>query len=405
MKRIETLNEEINKIQHLIFYKKGGLLKEEEGGDYCTGSNPIENVVVSIKQSETNNSQYGFSIRAFFPSTGSSDKVYENSLKTLKDQLLNNLDDDKKEKINKGTLGISIVKINEIWGSASNYLNGPLIPTKWNNRTEITTDYKSTVPKIKDKIKDKNSEDWKKNLQYAENRGNNFLNWITKSGTKQGISLKSDLEVPKSNVVILDTGGCIDEKRDVAKYKNSGQNLIVRGVLQLVKIERVYTDTETKTCLSGSSISIGYVNDGSHKCDYAIFNVYANKVLLGVANLNNGDLDVGGTVTDYTENRKSDGVKGGTRSTEFVLTDEQITEIAKNSENGRVVISIKGFPSTWYKENSSYEKEGATHSDTPTVVIKLNGKVKYNKKPQAEMKRVNTPEETPIYSFIPCQLA
>ncbi len=48
--------------------------------------------------------------------------------------------------------------------------------------------------------------------------------------------------------------------------------------------------------------------------------------------------------------------------------------------------------------------KGNTHSDTPTVVVKLNGKVRYSGKPQAKMQRTPDPKKTVIYTFSPCHL-
>jgi len=380
-------------------------LLKEQNDQYCKGNNAIDSVIVTTKQSTKNKYSYGFSIRAFFPSTGSSDKVYGESLKTLKEQILSNIDDKQKERINRGLLAISITNIKGIWGSASNYLNGPLVPTNWNNRSVINSGYESTVPEIKDKLKGKDTADWKKNLGYAKNRGKNFLNWVKTSGVKEGIRLNPNTEIPESKAMIMDTGGCIDEERDISKYKNPGQNLLVYGNIQLIPIRKEFTPEETKECLNGASISIGYIPDGSHTCDYALFYVYANGVEIGVANLNNGDGDVSGRLSNsvYSKNRKSDGKKGGKRSVEFVLNDKQITEIAQKSKNGRVSLSIKGFSADWYRKNYN-DSQGNTHSDTPTVVIKLNGEVKYNKKPQVKMNRVPNPTETIIFTFNPCML-
>tara|TARA_R110002020_G_C16249675_1_gene769713 strand:+ start:37 stop:1305 length:1269 start_codon:yes stop_codon:yes gene_type:complete len=391
---LDRLMEEDLRIQNI--------LKEEV--DNCTGNNEIDNVVVTVNPNPKNKNRYSFRISAFFPSTGSSDKIYGETLKTLKEQIFSNLDDTQKEKIKRGFLSISIMNITHIIGMASNYLNGPLVPTNWNNRSTMSGSYGGTVPKIKDKLKDKESSDWKKNLGYAKNRGNNFLKWINTSGVKEGITLNPNAKIPEAKALILDTGGCVDEKRDITKYKNPGQNLLVIGVVQLKPIKKEFTPEETEECLKGGSISIGYEPNGTHTCDFAIFNVYANNVLIGVANLNNGKEDVAGNITHYTNNRKSDGKKGGKRSTEFILNDEQITKIAKNSKDGRVSLSIKGFPSAWYIENVEGVVRGNTHSDTPTVVVKLNGKVRYSGTPQAKMVRTANPKKTVIYTFSPCHL-
>lgn len=389
------------KEQELI---KENLLKEQDD-QYCKGNNAIDSVIVTTKQNTKDKYMYSFSIRAFFPSTGSSDKVYGEALKTLKQQILSNVDEFIKKRIEMGLIGISMMKIRGIWGSASNYLNGPLIPTNWNNRSTINSGYESTVPEIKDKLKGKDTADWKKNLEYAKNRGSNFLNWVKTSGRKEGITLNPNIEIPESKSMIMDTGGCIDEKRDISKYKNPGQNLLVHGTIKLIPIKKTFTVDEIESCLNNASITIGYVPDGSHSCDYAIFNVFANDVLIGVANLNNGELDSNGKITDYTKNRKSDGKVGGMRSSEFVLTDKQIKEIAGKSDGGKISLSIEGFPTQWYdkRENNGYKLGGTTHADTPTVVLKLGGKVKYNRKPQVKIKRGSI--KTPIYSFNPCLLA
>lgn len=296
-----------------------------------------------------------------------------------------------------------MIHITKILGTASNYLNGPLVPTNSNNKLSFDGDYKKLVPEITDKVKDKSDSNWKANLNYAKNRGGNFIKWVRKSGEKEGIVLNSKVEIPESEYMILDTGGCIDEKRDIAKYKNSGQSLIVQGTIRLVRITRTFTATEIENCLTNATITIGYVPDDSHNCDYAIFNVFANDVPIGVANLNNGKLDSNKKVTDYTENRKSDDKQGGMRSSEFALTDSQIKEIAGKSVDGKVSLSIEGFPTEWYNNENGYDESKETHADTPTVVLKLDGVVKYNKKPQTKLKRGSI--KTPIWSFNPCLLS
>jgi hypothetical protein len=378
----------------------------EQNNQHCKGNNQIDSVIVKVVKNEKIRNRYSFRITAFFPSTGSSDKVYSETIKNLKDQLLNLLDERTKERVNKGIFSIDIISIRSIWGSASNYLNGPLVPTNWNNRSTISSGYETSVPNIKDKLKDKESSDWKKNLEYAKNRGGNFLKWINSSGSKEGITLSPKAEIPESKSMILDTGGCVDEKRDITKYKNPGQSLLVTGNISVVPTTKTFTIPEIEECLNNASITIGYVPDGTHSCDFAIFNVFANDVLIGVANLNNGKLDSAGKITDYTKNRKSDGEVGGMRSSEFVLTDKQIKEIASKSDKGKVSLSIEGFPTEWYLKKEVYVetgfKEPTTHADTPTVVLKLDGKVKYNRKPQVKLKRGSV--KTPIYSFNPCLL-
>lgn len=55
---------------------------------------------------------------------------------------------------------------------------------------------------------------------------------------------------------------------------------------------RLVVSAETKLeCLIGMEITIGYQTGGGHKCDEAIFDFKVNGVSLGVANLNNGQID------------------------------------------------------------------------------------------------------------------
>jgi hypothetical protein len=373
----------------------------EQNDDYCKGNNVIEEVFVNVY--EPSKGKYPFYIKVSFPATGSSDKVYSGSLEKLRNEIISKLDDAKKKLVDVGSMGLSMVQITRILGTASNYLNGPLVPTNWNNKQLFNGDYKKFVPEIADKVKDESDINWKNNLNYAKNRGNNFIKWVKNSGEKEGITLNPKVEIPESEFMILDTGGCIDEKRNVTKYPSQGQSLLVWGSIELVPITRTFTTPEIENCLTNATITIGYVPDGSHSCDYAIFKVFANDVLIGVANLNNGKLDSNKKVTDYTENRKSDDEEGGMRSKEFALTDKQIKEIAGKSDNGKVSLSIEGFPTEWYNNENGYGESKETHADTPTVVLKLDGVVKYNKKPQVALERGSV--KTPIWSFNPCLLS
>jgi hypothetical protein len=59
------------------------------------------------------------------------------------------------------------------------------------------------------------------------------------------------------------------------------------------KIELLIDAEASYGCLVGMNITISYEGEGGHNCDESIFNVRLNGVSLGVANLNNGKLDVG----------------------------------------------------------------------------------------------------------------
>jgi len=69
---------------------------------------------------------------------------------------------------------------------------------------------------------------------------------------------------------------------DDAKYK------------QEQKIELLIDASASYECLVGMKITISYETPGDHTCDEAIFDVQLNNVSLGVANLNNGSIDMRG---------------------------------------------------------------------------------------------------------------
>ena len=103
MKRKLTINEELNRMKGLMSYENGqhknpiiseqetttedlrtkNILKEEEV-DNCTGNNEIDNVKVTVDTNPKNKNRYSFRITAFFPSTGSSDKIYGEKAVILK---------------------------------------------------------------------------------------------------------------------------------------------------------------------------------------------------------------------------------------------------------------------------------------------------------------------------------
>lgn len=106
-------------------------------------------------------------------------------------------------------------------------------------------------------------------------------------------------------------------------------------------------------CLKGLSIEVMY-NDtidpnfpcrGNHTCDYAKFDVKLNGVVVGVANLNN--LSTGG---------------GNRTSGPLVISPEMAQQIAKNSANQTLTVSLKCLSTT-------------CHSATPEIRIMREGQI------------------------------
>lgn len=104
---------------------------------------------------------------------------------------------------------------------------------------------------------------------------NNFFKTIQSSGK---ISKVPTLPKPKTIV-----GG--------PSYTRGVDNPKDQKYLPHQFIRLVISAETTLECLIGMQITIGYQKGGGHKCDEAIFDFRVNGVSLGVANLNNGELD------------------------------------------------------------------------------------------------------------------
>ena len=386
MKKL-NLYEELNRMKGLMTYTNGDINKNilQEGvNDHCTGNNSIDEVLIkSVRQSEKYPTNYSFYIKAHFGAAKSSSDVYKDVLTNLKSQVLDVMPKNQKEALNDGRMELSIIKIKHIWSSASNYLNGPLIPTNWNNRSKISGGYEGTVPNIKTPINDSSDTNWKKNEGYAKSRSTNLFNWIKKSGNKMGINVDPKLVEVTPKIMIMDTGGCTDETRDISKYKNPGQWLSIQGTIRLKrKPIPVPTTEEMLKCLQGLKIMVGYFkaaesikgvgeipkNPKSHRCDYAIFDVFANGVPIGVSNMNNGEKYMSGsnTAKQYTsvpnQVYKAPTEAGDTTYTVITVSPKKIKEIVGKSAKGEVKLTMKA------NANNVTRSAGTVHGDAPMVL-------------------------------------
>ena len=111
----------------------------------------------------------------------------------------------------------------------------------------------------------------------------NYLNTFFKKLGNGGMSFTYP-EIPKPKTIVGSTP--YDRKKGDdpgdPRYKEE----------QFVRLK--VTATSQSECLIGLEVMIGWIKNRGHHCDQAIFQLLMNKVPLGIANLNNGPLDVKG---------------------------------------------------------------------------------------------------------------
>lgn len=133
------------------------------------------------------------------------------------------------------------------------------------------------------------SENIKDNKDLSLDRAKKFIEAIIPLMDDENIDVSKLSKTPEG--FIIDTGGATDDNNNDTKAPKKGQALIITLLFSF--IEKIYKTEEE--CLVHLKCTIGYyTNRGQHNhyCDEAIFDVKMNGVSLGIANLNNGALDV-----------------------------------------------------------------------------------------------------------------
>ena len=376
--------EERLRIQGLYPQLNKKSINEQNQSSHCSGNNTIDSSEIKfVRQNTKIPTQYNFLVKAYFGRTKSGTDVYKDLLTNLKSKVLDVATANQKQGLSDGRLELSIVKISGVRSSASNYLNGPLKPTHWNNGTKLSGGYEGTVPNIKVPIKDSSHEDWKDNEGYAKSRWSNFSNWAKKSGSNLGLTFDSNVNEVTPIIMITDTGGCTDENRDISKYKNPGQFLMISGTIQFkIKETSERPDEELLECAEGLKIVVGFFdeavsinsevtmkkNSSTHKCDYATFDVYCNKIYVGTANMNNDKQRLhsnGSKKAKVGLNQKNvvhvaPQKLGGTVYNTISVDGELLKKVIANNKNGLINITMKGTPNT-------ITRSGKYHGDAPMV--------------------------------------
>lgn len=387
----QSLNEELYQIKKLLninnYVSKrnssslGSLYEDvtaapSAGGQCKTTANPIQENEVGVVSFDKTNLSFRIGMKLFFGSTKT-----ETQLKNGFDKLFNlilaypEVPEDVKNKLKTGEFVLSIPTVLNVVGSASSMRGAPVMPTITNNKaaakiTSINTDlFKSNIDRTAANYA--SLKDDEINNGYATGRIKTITDFIT-SGKSSKLQSGFDVSVKKSIAVITDTGGCDDEHRDTAKYPNPGQFAYLDLSVKLAK--KVVPVANPATCINKITIKIGYNKDEAkteqqkHECDFGVFDVYANNVLIKTININNYVFDTGLKnaetnaeglkITDFTQGRYSDGLTGGTRLYTIVINkdDKLWTSIMANAPtfNNHIQLSYKGYASSWYAGKKIY---------------------------------------------------
>jgi hypothetical protein len=376
------------------------VISEQAESNKCTGTNEIKPPFIKTEiRYKDENGKFGtggdvpavvkFHLRAYFPTAGSSDEVYQDALLQLKQQV----EDELSSKQLNAKYDLVLVKVDNVIGSASNYLNGPLQPTHYRGKP-IESSKLSSEPYVN--LPKEGDSNWNKNKGYADSRWGNMVSYINKNGKSLGFGVGKDLKAPKTTEFrITDTGGCTDEKRDSNKYKGPGQYVIVNGFIKLEQKPIDEDDIGRLTeCATGLKIIVGYFKQDmsamdtgitmkrsstNHKCDYATFTVSCNGIPVGISNMNNGEYRnhkramIG--LNQENVERRAPEQEGDTVYSLISVSDEQLKQIIAKSKNGKVYMTIQGSEGTLLRPRSSQRPGGTYHGEAPMVCAYIDEEI------------------------------
>ena len=353
------------------------VISEQETPQYgnCNGNNDIMEPKVQIKVQYNNAGKprkVNFKIQSYFGTAKSSEEVYVDTLSKLKSSIFAEL---KSKGIKNEDYVFDIIEVNSIVGSASNFLSGALQPTHDNNGNEMTSEALSNPPY--NNLPGPGNSKWEKNKGYAESRWSNMLNYIVQNTESLGFGAAENLGTPnKITTAILDTGGCIDEKRNVSEFKNPGQQVLVTGTMEIRP-----TDPSVE-CADGLTVIVGYFtspktvdgiqmprNSARHQCDYATFKVECNGIPVGISNMNNHmayknnpEFQKGMDEPGYVGPSGA----GASAYTTIKVPYGKIVDIMNNSQNGNIQMTMEGIGKQARRRTREGIIEGF-HGEAPMV--------------------------------------
>jgi hypothetical protein len=392
-KKIQLSEQETSEIRSLYPKVDQKILKEQYYIDKlistykekCSGNNPISDTTVNVELKYNKDKEpvlVKFNLRAYFGAAKSSDSVYQEALSEMREQVYAEL----KNKKVIGNYDLVLVRIDSVIGSASNYLNGPLLPTHGPTGKPMPSVRLTSEPYVN--LPKEGNSNWNKNKGYADNRWENMVSFINKNGKKIGFGIGKNLKPPKKTEFrITDTGGCTDETRDIEFFKNPGQFVIISGYVKL-EPKPLTPDliTQLTECADGLKIIVGYFkktmsamdtgirmtqSSTNHTCDYATFTVSCNGIPVGVSNMNNGKLrnNPKAMIGLNQENvkRRAPKQEGDTVYSVITVGSQELKRIITNSKNGKVSMTIQGTDGTLLRPRTSGRPGGGYHGEAPMV--------------------------------------
>jgi hypothetical protein len=388
-KKIQLTEQEVSSIRGLYPLANKKVLNEQSVyekikksySEPCSGSNEIKEPVVNVKVVYDKNNipiRANFTLKGYFGATKSANKVYNEALLQMKEKIFAELSS--KQVIGNYDLGLVFIK--KVIGSASNFLNGPLLPTHSLYGKPISPQALAREPY--NNLPKEGDSNWNKNKGYADSRWENMVSFIKNNGNSIGFSVGTELKNPKTiESRITDTGGCTDEKRDINNFPNPGQYVLIEGVMKLTPKPLDDDDIELLTeCAEGLKIIVGYFaqsmkamdtnirmpqNSSTHNCDYATFTISCNGIPVGISNMNNGKqrnrnkLAMVG-LSQENVRRRAPKQEGDTVYSLISVGSDQLRKIIQNSKNGRVDMRIEGTRGSLRRPKSD-----GYHADAPMV--------------------------------------
>ena len=330
MKKIKTLNEEINRMKSLFGYKKGTSNVEEL--IIYEQETPPDGVIV-----DENKGKKCIDILhtgTFAAEKSDSTKPFKDFMAKMQTEI--NKNESLKKQIEEG----GKVFINEItvMGGASNHYN------KKATAADVENDYKTPYAG-----NIKQDSGYKANRGYAKSRALNLVNAMVKELPGMGVKVAEEvLENAKNNIDIkvINTGGKNDSS---STAKNPGQIVKI-----YMKICGDKGGGDILKCFESATIRVDYDSnspDQTHVCNHAVYDIYANGVKLertdGVpyASLNN---DYRQSTNFKPQKTSDDGNNDGGAYVynEFKLTMDGVNKEFFNEENlykynGGLVVSAK----------------------------------------------------------------
>lgn len=376
-----NLIEEMNKMSYLLNYKRGVVLSEQtinESDGTDEEKAPFNAPIVKVIK--LNNTEWRVFAFGTFPVNVTTGPLATEFMNRIVDEVYK--DPTLSDPQYKGRV---VMTVAHVFGGASNYNNGPVVPdmnAKLQTNNSVTY---SPSPAVTDESQYTGNREI--NTQLAKNRAVNLFKVLkTQLPVRAQNSIKISV-TEEINGYNVNTGGVIDKLRNSTQYPVPGQHV---NMALIIKIKpKTPSKVGSLECMKGLTVTVASTN---HRCDTAAFDVKLNGVALGVVDLGN-DI-VGTTKKDARGSNRlilggsqSDSQQGGKRWRDFKIDASKASSFVTTAD-GSVKVTIKGKDSKHYEDrfglgsDQSYKGKISSHSDVPYVTVKkADGTIIYNQAP------------------------